>query len=103
MRDYDQRDDYDDLESFRSLQPHRGVMILVLGIVSFILTCFPIGITAIILGRRDMDLMRRGMMDNEGKGMTQAGVILGIVSTIISLLVAGLYAAMFLFVIAAKK
>lgn len=102
MRDYDQLDDYDDVETFRSVQPHRGVMILVLGIVS-LLTCFLVGIAAIIMGRRDLDLMKRGMMDPEGKGMTQAGVILGIVCTIFTLLVIGLYAAIILLVLATKR
>ena len=102
MRDYDQLDDYDDVETFRSVQPHRGVMILVLGIVS-LLTCFLVGIVAIIMGRRDLDLMKRGMMDPEGKGMTQAGVILGIVCTIFTLLVIGLYAAIILLVLATKR
>lgn len=64
------------------LQPHRGVLILVLGIVGLV-TCPPVGIAAWIMGRNDVGEMNAGRMDPEGRGMTEAGKILGIISVVI--------------------
>jgi hypothetical protein len=88
-RPADEFDDFDD--DFRSaVQPHRGPMILTFGIlgvlsVSCILLGF-FGIFAWVMGRRDLELIRRGQMDKEGQGLTNAGYILGIVGTILFIL-----------------
>jgi hypothetical protein len=68
-----------------TIQPHRGVLILVFGILGLVL-CFPFGIAAWIMGNGDLNKMRSGTMDPEGEGMTQAGRICGIVATILNLL-----------------
>jgi MFS family permease len=93
-RDYDLPDDYDDHAPGAGVLPHRGAMILVLGILGMMLGCFITGIMAIVMGRRDLALMKSGRMDPEGKAMTQVGYILGIVSTIISLVAIFGYAAL---------
>lgn len=67
------------------LQPHRGVLILVFGILGLVV-CFPFGIAAWIMGSGDLRAMRAGRMDPTGEGMTQAGYIIGIVATIMALL-----------------
>ena len=67
------------------LQPHRGTVILVLGILGLVM-CGPIGIIAWIMGKSDLDAMRRGVMDPSGQGMTNAGYILGIIATVLTLL-----------------
>lgn len=64
------------------LQPHRGAVILTLGILGLIV-CFICGIFAWVMGNRDLRLMNAGQMDPSGRGTTQAGQILGIVSTIL--------------------
>jgi hypothetical protein len=94
-RDYDLPDDYDDHAPGMGVLPHRGAMILVLGILGMMLGCFITGIMAIVMGRRDLALMKSGQMDPEGKAMTQVGYILGIVSTIISLVAILGYTAFF--------
>lgn len=62
-----------------TLRPHRGVMILVFGILSIVL-CFIFGICAWVMGNADLRAMDAGQMDPEGRGLTQAGKILGMIS-----------------------
>jgi hypothetical protein len=61
--------------------PHRGVLILVLGILELIV-CQLLAPVAWIMGKGDMAQIDSGQMDPEGRGLTQAGMILGIVGTI---------------------
>lgn len=73
----------------RYLEPHRGAVILTLGIISIIPCCciFIIpGICAWTMGNNDLNRIRMGRMDLEGKGLTMAGMILGIIGTIINAL-----------------
>ena len=50
-----------------------------------------LGPTAWILGQTDLKLMRAGQMDRSGEGMTQAGMILGMVMTILAAAVLTLF------------
>jgi len=59
--------------------PHRGVTVLVLGILGLVV-CFAFGIAAWIMGNRDLSEMDAGRMDRSGSGMTQGGRICGMVS-----------------------
>ncbi|MCL4177337.1 MAG: DUF4190 domain-containing protein [Verrucomicrobia bacterium] len=68
-----------------SLRPHRGVLILVFGILGLVL-CFPFGIAAWIMGNGDLSEIRGGRMDPTGEGLTQAGRICGIVATVLAIL-----------------
>lgn len=61
------------------MKPHRGTMILILGIVGIVL-CMPCGIAAIIMGGKDLKEMDAGVMDPSGRGQTNAGKICGFVS-----------------------
>jgi hypothetical protein len=84
--EYEEVDDYDYRRPRRRwLQPHRGTMILVLGILSLVFTCFPLGIAAWVMGNTDLAAIRRGEMDPTGEGTTQAGRILGIISTVLAI------------------
>src|SRR5205085_1968353 len=74
-----------------SLQPHRGAAVLTLGILSLVMSCFPLGIAAWVMGNADLRAMHRGRMDPSGEGTTQAGRICGIISTI-PLMIAGVAA-----------
>ena len=67
------------------MKPHRGAVILVLGIVGLVV-CFPCGIVAWIMGSGDLRQMDSGQMDPSGRGLTQAGQILGIVVTVLAVL-----------------
>src|SRR5262245_40889125 len=55
-----------------SLQPHRGTLILVLGILSLV-SCGLFGPFAWVMGSNDLAEMRAGRMDPEGQGTTEAG------------------------------
>ena len=65
--------------------PHRGVLILVLGILGLIL-CQIFSPFAWVMGKGDMEKIDSGKMDPEGRGLTQAGMICGIVGTAIMIL-----------------
>ncbi len=82
------------------MKPHRGTLILVLGILS-LLVCSPLGIVAWILGGNDLKEMDAGTMDPAGRGTTQAGKICGIIGTILLILSAILVAIFFMFGLAA--
>ena len=69
----------------QSVAPHRGVLILVLGILG-IVCCFICGIIAWVMGNNDMREMDAGRMDPSGRGLTQAGKICGIVSVILQIM-----------------
>lgn len=60
--------------------PHRGVLILVLGILGIVL-CGICGIIAWIMGNADLRQMKAGSMDPAGRGLTEAGRICGIIAT----------------------
>ncbi len=68
-------------------EPHRGVLILVLGILSLVFFGIILGPIAWILGTSDLKKIRAGTMDPEGEQMTNIGRILGIVGTIINVVV----------------
>jgi hypothetical protein len=76
-------------------EPHRGVLILVLGIIG-IMACPILGIFAWFMGGGDLRKMDAGQMDPEGRGMTQAGRIMGLISAIIMILYVVLFGVMFL-------
>lgn len=61
------------------VRPHRGVMILVFGILGLV-CCIIFGILAWVMGGSDLREMNAGRMDPSGRGLTQAGKICGIIS-----------------------
>jgi hypothetical protein len=67
------------------MKAHRGTLILVLGILGLVV-CFPCGIAAWVMGRGDLRQMDVGQMDPEGRSLTQAGKIVGIIATVLALL-----------------
>ena len=68
------------------VRPHRGVMILVLGIFSLFCSCVIIGIIAWVLANNDLREMDAGRMDPSGRGLTQAGKVLGIISVVVAII-----------------
>ena len=71
-------------------------MVLVLGILGLV-CCFICGIVAWVMGNADLAEMDAGTMDPEGRGLTQAGKICGIVS--VALNVIGLLVGLLLMII----
>lgn len=64
------------------MKPHRGTLILVLGILSLVI-CSPLGIVAWIMGSGDLKQMDAGAMDPTGRSVTNAGKICGMIATIL--------------------
>ena len=62
------------------MKPHRGVLILVFGILSFVVCQF-FGIAAWMMGTNDLEEMASGLMDPSGRDLTNAGRICGMVAT----------------------
>jgi len=65
------------------MEPHRGTVILVLGILG-LLVCQVCSIIAWVLANADLKKMAAGQMDPAGHGMTHAGKICGIVGVILA-------------------
>jgi hypothetical protein len=105
--DYDEDDD--DFEYRRRRRrpyraAHRGGLILTLGILSLVfcllaIVCIPvggfIGIAPWVMGVSDLRRMKEGSMDDDGRGSTKTGMIMGIVATSLNalLLVGGITVA----------
>ncbi len=71
--------------TFQAQRPHRGVLILVLGILGLV-CCVITGIIAWVMANTDLREMDAGRMDPEGRGLTTAGKICGIISVALWLL-----------------
>jgi predicted Zn finger-like uncharacterized protein len=90
----DEDEDYDDWprrSRYVRTQPHRGVAVLILGIVSLVglMFCGPaalVGIAAWVMGHHDLRAMREGRMDDSGRGLTMAGYVMGIIGTVLVVL-----------------
>lgn len=79
-------------------EPHRGRMILTLGVVSLVLCglsccCFPgglagvgLGVTTWKMGNRDLAKMQANQMDRRGRSATQTGRTCGLVAIWVGLL-----------------
>ncbi len=67
--------------------PHRGGLILVLGILGWCMGCPIFSVAAWMMGSSDLREMRCGRMDPAGKGITQAGYVLGMVYSLLWLVV----------------
>jgi hypothetical protein len=68
------------------MKPHRGTLILVLGILSFVFCGIFTAIPAWIMGKNDLKEMDAGLMDPSGRSITNAGRILGMVAVILTIL-----------------
>jgi hypothetical protein len=88
----------------KMLEPHRGALILIFGLIG-LLACQPFSIAAWLMGGADMQKIRAGQMDPAGEGLTQVGYILGIIGSILFALsiVITIGALIFIFVIAAAS
>jgi hypothetical protein len=81
--------------------PHRGALILILGIMGIITTCPIPSLMAWVMGTHDLEEMQVGRMDLSGQGPTQAGRILGMVFSI--LYIVGVVCAMLFLVLVSAR
>jgi hypothetical protein len=82
--DQDAHDDFPRRRGRRDWEPHRGALILTLGILSLVV-CQLFGPFAWAMGNQDRAAMRAGRMDPEGEGLTRAGEVCGMIGTILML------------------
>lgn len=68
------------------MKPHRGVLILILGILSLVMCGLFTGIPAWIMGKNDLKEMAAGIMDPAGQNLTNVGKILGMISVVLTAL-----------------
>jgi hypothetical protein len=78
------------------LKPHRGTVVLVLGILG-IVVCTICGIIAWVMGNKDLREMNAGIMDPSGRGLTQAGRICGMISVILAIVGIGIWILIMVF------
>lgn len=64
----------------------QATTILVLGILSLICSCLPLGIAAWIMGNRELQAIDSGRRNPENRGTANAGRIIGIVATVLGLI-----------------
>jgi len=82
------------------MEPHRGTLILVFGIIGLV-GCMPFGIAAWIMGNGDLKKMAAGQMDPEGEGLTKAGKICGMISVILAIALIVIYGIIIMLAIGA--
>jgi hypothetical protein len=68
-----------------SVRPHRGVVVLVMGILSLFCCGVIFGPIAYFMGTSDVRAMDAGAMDPSGRGLTQAGRIIGLIGAVLAL------------------
>jgi hypothetical protein len=69
------------------MKPHRGTLILILGILGLVCCGIFTAIPAWIMGSADLKEMDAGTMDPEGRGITNAGKICGMIGCILTIVV----------------
>jgi hypothetical protein len=67
-------------------KPHRGIAVFLLGLFSLSPLGIVLGPIAWAMGNNDLKEMEEGKRDPEGKGLTNAGRILGVIGTLGALL-----------------
>jgi hypothetical protein len=85
--------------SVPAVMPHRGTLILILGILGMVTPCLIFAIVSWVMGKMDLDRMKAGEMDADGEPMTKVGMILGIIACCLQIV--GLIMAILLFGFAA--
>jgi len=84
------------------LRPHRGVAVLVLGILGLVI-CVICGIIAWVMGSSDLKEMDAGRMDPSGRGLTKGGKICGMISVILAIVGFAIWLIMMLGAFAASS
>ena len=85
----------------RYVEPHRGPLILILGILGFFINCPIFSFMAWVMASQDLRLMRDGRMDRSGEGLTQAGYYLGMIWSMLWIVAAVVIGMVLIFAAAA--
>ena len=79
--------------------PHRGGLVLVMGLLGFVVGCPIFSLMAWVMGSHDLAQMRAGRMDRSGEGLTQTGQVLGMILSVLWII--GCVVVLFIILIAA--
>jgi hypothetical protein len=76
----------------RDWLPHRGGLVLTVGVISLCLSAVPpvgflVGLCAVVMASSDLAAMRRNEMEPDGHSLTLGGLIAGIVGVCLSLVI----------------
>lgn len=76
--------------------PHRGGVILALGLTGMLLSCIPfvgwiMGGIALSMANTDLPRIDRGYMDREGRGLTVGGQVCAIIAVVVNSLLAMIF------------
>mgnify|MGYP001349783438 CR=1 FL=1 len=74
------------LTESEQLAPHRGTLVLILGLLGLTVCGAATGLPAWLLASRDLREMRAGRMDRSGEQLTTIGQVLGIVSLVLTMI-----------------
>ena len=66
--------------------PHRGPLILVLGLMGLLIQCPIFPLMSWVMGSNDLREMEAGRMDPAGRDLTRAGMVIGMVLSILWIL-----------------
>ena len=72
-------------EPAEPVDPHRGTLIVMMGILGS--ACFLFGLAAFVLAKGDLARMDTGEVDDSGRGLTRLGMTLGMVGVAVQALV----------------
>jgi hypothetical protein len=64
----------------------QATTILVLGILSLICSCLPLGVAAWVMGNRELQAIDSGRRNPDNRGTANAGRVIGIVATVLGLI-----------------
>ena len=81
-------------------EPHRGPLILGLGIAGFLVPCPVLSTMAWFMGNTDLRKMQLGRMDTSGYSLTQAGRVFGMIFAMLWLVTLGVFFFIFICLIA---
>jgi hypothetical protein len=83
--------DEDEPRRKRRRAPHRGALVLTMGILGLVMLPFIFGPIAWVMGSTDLRKMDEGIMDPAGRELTKAGKICGIIGTCLAATCCGFY------------
>ena len=63
-----------------NINPHRGVLVVLTGLLGF--GCFLFGIAAFVLAKSDLAGMQAGTVDPAGRSLTKLGMTLGVLGVV---------------------
>ena len=78
------------VDEAENVKPHRGGLVLSIGILSWLTQCVVFGVVAWVLGLHDLPEMSQSRRDAGGRTATRIGMIFGAIHCMVLIVVVGL-------------